>query len=109
LNASDRFSGFVWSTGDTTQTIYVHAEGYYSVTATDIFGFTSTDEIFVDYLGNFFTNQTNTNLCEGEVYTFDLGLDTSFYSILWSDNSNGTSITVSVPGPVFVQVTDSNN
>ena len=39
------FNSYVWSTGATTQTITVNTSGCYSVTVTNGFGCTSTDEI----------------------------------------------------------------
>ena len=41
LKAHEEFTRYIWSTGDTTQTIEITAEGNYSVKATNSFGCTS--------------------------------------------------------------------
>lgn len=47
LDAGHPGSSYLWSTGDTTQTIVVSVSGTYSVTVTDAFGCSGTDAIVV--------------------------------------------------------------
>ena len=49
LNAGSGFASYVWSTGATTQTLSVSANGTYEVTVTDPFGCVSTDDIYVGF------------------------------------------------------------
>jgi gliding motility-associated-like protein len=47
LDAGDGYSVYTWSTGDTSQTIEVSTSGTYSVTVTNEYNCSSTDEIVV--------------------------------------------------------------
>lgn len=51
LNAGNPGSLFLWSTGDTTQTIVVDQAGYYTVWVTNQWGCTARDSIAVSILG----------------------------------------------------------
>ena len=44
------FSSYLWSTGETTQTLFVSTEGFYSVTVTDANGCSGSDEILLTYI-----------------------------------------------------------
>jgi len=50
LDAENPGASFAWSNGATTQTITITASGTYSVTVTDIYGCTASDEITVDVM-----------------------------------------------------------
>jgi len=45
LNAGGGYSAYLWSTGETTQTINVNAAGNFAVTVTDIFGCTGSNSV----------------------------------------------------------------
>ena len=45
LDAGQGFASYIWSTGETTQTILVSAQGIYSVTVSDTYSCTNNDEV----------------------------------------------------------------
>lgn len=52
LDAGNAGAAYLWSTGATTQTITVHADGVYSVTVTNSFGCSAKDTITVSFQPN---------------------------------------------------------
>ncbi|MCA9749452.1 MAG: hypothetical protein KC414_10125, partial [Romboutsia sp.] len=105
LDASNRFIKYLWSTGDTTQTIQVQSCGTYSVTTTDVFGRTSTDEIQV-YPYNRLNNDT-LYICDGDSITIYLNANNSLNKI-WSNGSTLDSIVIKNEGTYTVSITDVN-
>ncbi|HNQ69103.1 MAG TPA: PKD domain-containing protein [Bacteroidales bacterium] len=97
------FVDYMWSTGENTPIISVDETGIYSVTVTDIFGFTSQDEIYISYPGNDLID-TLICLCDTIVLYPGLGDD---YNFLWSDSSNDTILKVWNAGDYWVSITDS--
>ena len=89
---------YLWSTGDTTQSIFVTAGGNYTVIVRDTNGCVSTSsistvvEIFPPYvdLGN------DTTLCEGE--NLEINLNISGANYLWSDGSNKSNFLINKEG-----------
>ncbi|MCF8294976.1 MAG: T9SS type A sorting domain-containing protein [Bacteroidales bacterium] len=98
------FASYLWSTGESTQSINGASTGVYSLTVTDVFGCTNSDEVSVLVwilptvdLGN------DVSFCSGEDYLIDAG---SFTSYVWSTGSNASSIQVYETGNYSVNVTD---
>ncbi len=48
LDPGDEYQSYLWSTGETTQTIDVNSVGFYEITVTDANGCTATDLIYVE-------------------------------------------------------------
>lgn len=107
LDAGARFVSFLWSTGDTTQTIVVNNSGTYYVTVTDIFGFASTDTIDVSF-PSFNEPLPNTILCLGDSFPWNTNLSNAFYTFLWSTNQTDSVIYISNAGQYWVTATDLN-
>ncbi len=83
----------LWSTGSTTDTIVVSTAGNYSVTLTNSYGCTATDEVTVATLPlpvTFIFG--NTTICEGEGTTLTIA-DPSL-SCVWNNVQTGPSINV---------------
>ncbi len=97
------FESFAWNTGEETSGITVNQSGLYAVTVTDVFGFTSSDGIFVDYPGD---KLSDTTICAGDSISLDIGLGAN-YSFLWSDGSSDSTLTVFEDDDYWVSVTDS--
>ncbi|MEM8906258.1 MAG: hypothetical protein AAGD05_00300, partial [Bacteroidota bacterium] len=101
------YSTYLWSDNSTDQNLMVDATGTYSVTVTDANGCTGIDQVTVteealpspDILGEL-------TFCFGENTTLDVG--NSFANVLWSDNSNGTTLVVNATADYSVTVTDAN-
>jgi PKD repeat protein len=105
LIAGGSFTSYLWSTGETTQTKNVDTSGSYSVTATDIFGFTSSDTVTVTYPQ---INLHDTLFCSGSNVLLSTGLSGS-YTFLWSDGQSTPTDTVIIPGTYYVTVTDDSS
>jgi len=96
---------YVWSTGETTQTISVITPGAYTVTVTDQDGCVSDDQTDVEFnvpvdLGS------EEVMCGGQAITIDAGITGGTYN--WSTGDNSQTTSVSSPGVVTVTVTDAN-
>jgi PKD repeat protein len=106
IPGSTYFVSFVWN-GDTTDTLSssytVTGPGTYTVVATDIFGFTSTDTVTVTYpLSHLSAHDT---LCYGNTVVLSTGLS-SPYTFAWSNGETTASISVTATGAYSVTVTD---
>ena len=105
LHAGERFTSYLWSTGETTENITVTESGKYWVDVVDVFGFTSSDTIIVSYpeIGtpdyNLFCPSTT------KTWSADLGSD---YTYEWNTLETTESIDIGVTGNYFVTVTDTN-
>ncbi|GAB4280903.1 MAG: hypothetical protein Kow0068_05280 [Marinilabiliales bacterium] len=107
IDAGARFTDYKWSTDtitDTLQTITVNQSGTYSVTVTDIFGFTSTDTLMVYYPTP--TQLYDTTICLGDTIYWNTNLSHD-YSFLWSNGNTDSVIAIYEPGYYYISVTDS--
>ncbi len=101
------FTDYAWSTGDTTPTITVSEGGEYEVTVTDIFGFTSTDDIRV-YYPEVNVPAPVSEVCYGDTLTWDTQLEGSDYSFSWLNaSSTGSSAQYWQNTQAAVEITDS--
>lgn len=108
LDAGPNFSTYLWSTFQTTQSIYVYGPGTYYVDVVDQNGFTSSDTIVVSSSpsGPISINLgPDTVLCNAGFLVLDAGtIPTGAY--LWSDNSTGQFLTVNTTDWYSVFVID---
>jgi PKD repeat protein len=107
LDAGSRFVKYVWNTGivaDTNQTLTVTKPGWYSVTVTDIFGYTSYDSVNVTYPLNQIA--TNNQLCLADTLVWNTNLNLSDYTFNWSTGETTERIQISEQGVYDVTVTD---
>ncbi|MFN3555772.1 MAG: PKD domain-containing protein [Bacteroidales bacterium] len=106
LDAGERFVNYLWNTGETTQTIEVNTPGTYSVTVTDIFGFQSSDQVWVSYPSTAL-NDTNPVLCLNETREiFPVLPNPHLYTYQWSTGATTPTLQVSQAGSYWVQITD---
>ena len=108
LHAGGYFLSYLWSSGDTTESIPISAPGSYTVTATDVFGFITTDTINVTFPGNL--SQSDTTICLGGNFTWNTSLG-SGYSFDWEGFNTtaadtNASLNITQPGQYWVIVTD---
>jgi len=97
------FTQYIWSTGETTDSITVQHTGYYKVTATDFFGRQSTDSIFVQFPSPFHTDTTFVCLGDSALITSMLG---NLVDYQWSNGSNKSYIYLKNQGWYYVTITD---
>ena len=104
LHAGKRFLSYLWSTGATTDSIVISNSGTYSVTATDVFGFTSSDTVKVTYPQ---MTLHDTTFCAGSSVTLSTGL-AGAYTYLWSNSLTTSAINVNTAGNYSVTITDAS-
>ena len=106
---SDKNSGNLWSTNETTQSITVNSSGNYSTVYTDVNGCKATSNTISINVSNApvptIQNSGLTALCQGESVTLTASNADSY---LWSTNEITKSITVSTAGNYSVTTTNSN-
>ncbi|MEI6694669.1 MAG: gliding motility-associated C-terminal domain-containing protein [Bacteroidota bacterium] len=104
LNADNSGSTYLWSNGQTTQSIIIATSGIYYVKVTDTNDCSYTDSILVIYKPVLTVNIGDDNtICPGDLIT--LLPDSDFESYLWSDGSVSNSINIRIPGIYNVLVT----
>jgi len=108
LNAGNDFISYVWSTGDSLQTIEVSEQGSYSVTVEDLDGCTASDAIFIitDTPVPGIDIGTDSSICSGDEITFTAASGYDWYK--WSDGSTGTSLKVSSTSSIWVSAGNNN-
>lgn len=109
IDAGNRFTNYLWDTGETTQSIAVNKKGSYSVTVTDIFGYQSADSILVSYPETKYLNLNNdSTICLGDTIKWDTGLGAN-YIYEWTPIYGDSSIcSIFSLGDYSVKIIDSN-
>ena len=107
LNAGPGFIQYLWSNGRTTQQIFAHTIGSYSVIGTTTDGCKSYDTIRIV---NIWPNPVpalnhNLNLCIGAQRVLSPG---NFNSYLWQDGTTAATYYVNTLGTYYVMVIDNN-
>lgn len=98
------FTSYLWSTGDTTDSIIVSSSGLYSVSATDIFGRVSSDSIRVYYLSTGLP--IDTFICIHDSLNLQSTLPDSLFSFTWSTGDTTPNITIHSQGEYALTITD---
>jgi gliding motility-associated-like protein len=102
-------TSYLWSTGETTQTIAVNVSGNYFVTLTNNCGSVNSNTAVVTILpvpvAPIITANGPTTFCQGG--SVDLTSDVAS-NILWNNGSNAQTISVNQTGNYFVVFTDAN-
>ena len=101
-NPQDDYT-YLWTSGETTPFIDITELGTYGVTVTDACGNTVTDQVTItgEYPEHAPSLPANTYFCEGGSVTLDPV--SGFQSYLWSDSTQGATLTVTEPGVYWVQ------
>lgn len=98
-------TGYLWSTGDTTNQIEISAPGTYSVSV-DGCGGTVIDSIEVTLFGAPVVSITGpTEMCDGNSETIQVDQDPDHTGYLWSTGDTTIQTTISTPGTYTVTVT----
>ena len=105
LNAQkDYFASYTWSTGDTTATLNIRNSGTYSITVTDIFGFTSIDTINIS-IPQRPTLTGNQIICEDLPETFDINVGNG-YAYEWNGTDLSSTFITDTAGTFFYTIYD---
>tara|TARA_B100000683_G_scaffold277914_1_gene340599 strand:+ start:756 stop:7997 length:7242 start_codon:yes stop_codon:yes gene_type:complete len=98
---------WVWSNGETTQTIQAKTAGEYSVVVTTVGGCQTVDTMDLDLVSVTVDLGNDTSLCFGDSVMIDAGNPDA---VEWDWNSGDTtqSFYVSTTGQFIVEVTDTN-
>src|SRR3989338_742889 len=106
LDAGNASATYTWSTAGTAQMETITASGTIDVTVTDTNGCSTSDTIQVIVNANTaFSLGTDDSDCEEVV----LGPTPAVVgTYLWSDSSNGSTLTVNATGTYYLDVVDSN-
>ncbi len=110
LSAPAGFASYLWSNGETTQSIIVNASGVFSVTVGSLFGCNSMPSASVTVNVNPYpatpviTAMGPTTFCNGG--NVILTATAGFASYLWSNGATTQSINVTTSGSYTVVVTD---
>ncbi|NLL27637.1 MAG: PKD domain-containing protein [Bacteroidales bacterium] len=105
LKTKNSYTSYLWSTGETTDSITVNKSGEYWIKTVDIFGKTSYDTINVKYQ---YKPIPDTFLCIDDTINIPSGLDNT-YSFLWSNGDTNNVATVFTPGKWWVDITDKSS
>ncbi|MDX1942034.1 MAG: gliding motility-associated C-terminal domain-containing protein, partial [Saprospiraceae bacterium] len=104
---------YVWSTGETSETIEVSEAGEYAVTVTDATGCSGQDTITIIVNPNpeVVASASDSTICEGESVTLNAGVTGATpFTFAWSNGVNGQSQSVNPTQTTtyVVTVTDGN-
>lgn len=103
ISATNFYRSYLWSTSETTSSIQINTSGTYSVTVTDIFGRTSSDEIIVTYPE--FYVPADTTICDGDTLQWSPDLRGPYF-YLWNNGLLTPSAAFTQEGDYFVRITD---
>ncbi len=106
LDAGNPGAAYVWSTGETSQTISVSDSGTYTVVVTSTNGCPSMGSSVVTLGNSLNSTPIVTAMCNGNTTTLQAGNPGSTYN--WSNGSTASSISVSSAGNYSVIITDVN-
>ena len=104
------FISYLWSTGETDSIIHVNRTGRYTVTVTNSFGVTSTDDINVYFPEH---NQLqDTTICAGDTILWNIKMRQDEYAFQWYKNGEqygdaSNQIEISEAGAYSCIITDS--
>lgn len=105
ITAPSRYKSYLWSTGDTTNSIKVKTNGSYTLKVKDNFDYVYTDDIVVLPYKRF--NNSVYSLCENDSIIISTHLNNT-YNHVWSTGSLTNSIVVKQPGKYTLSIRDKN-
>ena len=113
LTPGSGFASYLWSDGSAGETLTATESGNYSVTVTNQSGcsYNNNINVTVQYQDPVIIVNSNVNICEGSSVTLNTTVfnGVSPYTLIWSDGSTTSSITVSPVTSTYygITVTDS--
>lgn len=105
LDGGTGYASYLWSTGETTQTITVTTGATYSLTVGNANGCTDIDDIIVNFQPlPIMSLGPDQAICSGD--DLNLTAQPGFSSYLWSTGETTSGITVDMAGTYWLQVSD---
>ncbi|MCO5279771.1 MAG: PKD domain-containing protein, partial [Chitinophagales bacterium] len=104
----DWFTAYTWNTGATTPSISVTKTGNYSVTVTDIFGFSSADTVHItrpDLDSLHFIPKVQA-VCLGDSVKLRVGLANSGFAYSWNTGAASSTVYAKNAGSYWTTVSD---
>lgn len=99
-------ASYLWSTGDTTESIVVTSPGVYAVEVANTFGCIASDTVEIFYYPQLALDLgQDASFCIGD--TLILDADSGYVDYVWNDNSTQQTLAVFATGTYFVTVKDS--
>jgi PKD repeat protein len=103
LNAGPNYLSYLWSTGQTSQSINAASVGTYWVQTTDIFGRVSRDTLVIRPPFTF--NQLSDGfVCQGGSIAWNPNVPVAGYTLLWSTGATSSTINITTSGNYWVKV-----
>ncbi len=106
LNADTGLDSYLWSTGETSQSITIDSPNDYTVTATNGICTDETTVSIIELVSPTPEISGATEICSGTTETLDAGLGYDSYN--WSNSQTSQFITITGGGTYTVTVTSSN-
>lgn len=105
LTTQTDYQSYVWSTGETTETIAANSAGTFLVTVTNAAGCTGTTSFIISEAPDIeFNIVGNTAICEGS--STQLQADREYLTYRWNTGADSSNIVVSQVGTYSLTVTD---
>lgn len=105
LDAGNNHYNYLWSTGETTNSITVDETGVYWVEAEDALGFKWTDSVYIEFQAPNIPMSKVFCPDESKIWNTNLG---EHYDYLWSTGETTESIEIDTPDDYWVEITDTN-
>lgn len=106
LRTDGGLASYLWSTGDTTQSVIISTPGSYSVTVTDGSGTTYTSDPVTVNVNPATVDISDVTVCENVSVTLDAGNAGATYQ--WSTGATSQTINPAVSGSYAVTVTNAD-
>lgn len=106
LSVSSNYASFLWSTGETTNTIRTDVAGIYQVTVTGLTGCIGVDSVQVMIQTLPTIDFYDTLMCNLQPQVIGVGW---FENYVWSSGDFSQNPMITSPGWYYVTVTDANN
>lgn len=106
LTVQGNYDSFLWSTGETDNSITVSQAGVYALTVTDAGGCTGTGNITIQQGGNAFVTIDGPGLLCGGALGVLSAVPVNWQSYSWSTGENTPTISVSTSGTYTLTVSD---
>jgi hypothetical protein len=109
VDAGSGYSSYLWSTGETTRSIFVAQQGLYTVTVGDTYGCKNSADLFIITDANLvpLSLGADRSYCKGNTVVLDASNQYDAY--LWNNGSTLSTLPVGTTGTYWVRVKNGNS